>query len=151
MILSEHFTMEEATFSSTASRLGIDNIPDGGQNMNIIEAAEHLEKVRALLGKPLHIDSWMRVPRLNQAVGGAANSAHMSGWAIDFTCPEYGSALDIVNAIVHSGIKFDQCIEEGTWVHISFAPTMRQQVLTAHFENGKKTVYSLGIQESLTT
>ena len=33
-------------------------------------------------------------------------------------------------------VLFDQLIQEGTWVHISFAPTMRGQVLTAHFVNG---------------
>jgi hypothetical protein len=35
-------------------------------------------------------------------------------------------------------------IEEGTWVHISFAPAMRQQVLTAHFD-GDKATYRLGV------
>jgi hypothetical protein len=36
-------------------------------------------------------------------------------------------------------ILFDQLIQEGTWIHFSVAPTMRQQILTAHFADGKAT------------
>jgi len=35
-----------------------------------------------------------------------------------------------------SGIAFDQLIEEGSWVHASFDPRLRGQVLTATFKDG---------------
>jgi hypothetical protein len=131
MNLSEHFTLEEATFSDTAIRQGIDNQPDDKQLENMKIAAEHLEKVRALLGKGINVNSWLRLPVLNVAVGGSKISSHMDGWAIDMTCAGFGNPYAVCKEIESSGIKFDQMIHEyGRWTHISFAPAMRQQKLT---------------------
>lgn len=131
MNLSEHFTLEEATYSETAIRLGIPNQPSTLQLENMKHAAAQMEKVRALLGKPIHINSWLRLPDVNVAVGGSKVSSHMDGWAIDFTCAGFGSPLEVCKAIEKSGIKFDQMIHEfARWTHISFAPEMRGQVLT---------------------
>ena len=74
---------------------------------------------------------------LNRKIGGSVNSAHMDGLAADFTCEKFGKPIDVVKALHKSGIKVDQVIEEGTWVHVSFDPKMRQQFLTATFINGK--------------
>lgn len=131
MNLSEHFTLEEATYSETAVRMGIPNQPSTLQLENMKHAAEQLEKIRALLGKPMHINSWLRLPEVNVAVGGSKISSHMDGWAIDFTCAGFGDPLAVCKAIAASGIKFDQMIHEfARWTHISFAPEMRGQQLT---------------------
>jgi len=129
--LSEHFTLEEATHSDTAIRLGIDNQPSATQLSNMKFAAEQMEKVRALLGKGITVNSWIRLPAVNVAVGGSKVSSHMDGWAIDFTCPAFGNPLAVCKAIEASDIKFDQMIHEfGRWTHISFAPEMRMQKMT---------------------
>ena len=131
MQLSEHFSLEEATYSETAARLGISNQPSDKQLENMKKAAAGMEEIRALLGKSIHINSWLRLPAVNEAVGGAKVSSHMDGWAIDFTCKEFGSPLMVAKAIEDAGIKFDQLIHEyATWTHISFAPEMRMQKLT---------------------
>jgi hypothetical protein len=131
MNLSEHFNLEEATYSETAVRMGIPNQPSTLQLENMKHAAEQLEKVRALLGKPMHVNSWLRLPDVNVAVGGSKVSSHMDGWAIDFTCAGFGTPLEVCKAIEASGIKFDQMIHEfARWTHISFAPEMRGQKLT---------------------
>jgi hypothetical protein len=138
MQLSENFTLEELTFSSTAAARDIDNTPppEVVEHMQILAAG--LEKIRALLGAPLHIDSGFRCPALNAAVRGVPTSAHTTGFAADFICTEFGAPIDIVRKIVADGsIQFDQLIQEGTWVHVSFAPEMRKEVLTAHFVDGK--------------
>lgn len=142
--ISTHFTLEEALFSSTALRLDISNLPAILQKSNISVASNRLEAVRRLLDAPMHVDSWFRCPQLNKAVGGSPNSAHMDGWAIDFTCSAFGEPDDIVRYISESDIKFDQLIAEGNWVHISFDPKMRQQTMTAHFKNGVAT-YTNGV------
>ena len=144
MNLTEHFTLEELTFSPTAERQKINNTPPLEAVAHLTTLAEGLEKVRALLGGPIRISSGYRSPELNAAIGGAKNSAHMSGFAADFVCPSFGSPLDIVKAIAASSIKFDQCIQEGMWVHISFDPDMRREVLTAHFHNGE-AYYTEGV------
>ena len=136
MKLTEHFTLEELTFSETAVRKGIDNSAPLAVIPCLTALAGGLEEVRALLGKPLHINSGYRSAALNRAIGGSKASAHMEGYAADFTCREFGSTKAICQAIADSKIKFDQLIEEGTWVHISFAPTMRRKVMSAHFVGG---------------
>lgn len=142
--LSRHFTLEELTFSQTAIRKGIDNTPSLEKVAHLTRLACCMEQVRALLGGPIRITSGYRSPALNAAVGGAKTSAHMAGYAADFVCPSFGSPLEIVKAIAASSIKFDQCIQEGTWVHISFDPDMRREVLTAHFHHGE-AYYTEGV------
>lgn len=133
-----NFSIEELCFSETAVRLGINNTPSvlALDNLNILIAG--LEQVRTVLNnKPLNINSGYRGPTLNRAVGGASSSAHCFGFAADFTCRSFGTPEQIVKAILSSDIKYDQLIYEGTWVHISFHPQMRQQALNANFSNGK--------------
>jgi putative chitinase len=143
MQLSTHFTLEEATHSDTAIRQGIDNQPSTLQLENMKAAAVGMEKVRALLGKPITVNSWLRLPAVNIAVGGSGKSSHMDGWAIDFTSASFGKPYDVAKAIEASGIKYDQIIHEfGRWVHISFAPEMRQQNLTIFKPDNK---YKAGI------
>jgi hypothetical protein len=145
MQLSDHFALEELTFSSTAVRQGIDNQAPPEVVTHLTILAQTMEKVRTLLGgKPIHVDSGYRCPELNKAVGGVSNSAHLAGYAIDFICPDYGTPLDIVHAIDGSDIDFDQCIQEGTWVHLSVDPAMRRETLTAHFIPGGQTTYTKG-------
>jgi len=139
MKLSIHFTLEELTHSQTADRKGLDNTPNAVALNNLTITACNLEKVRELLGHPIIISSGYRSPAVNRAVGGVATSAHTQGWAVDFICPAFGTPKQIVDAIKAAGVKVDQCIEEGTWVHISFAPTYRNQFLKATFKNGKAT------------
>jgi hypothetical protein len=142
--LSPHFSLLEATHSNTAVIRNIDNTPPADILANMTAAAQQLEAVRSYLAQPMNVDSWYRCPELNAAVGGVGHSSHMDGWAIDFVCPAFGSPEDIVKFLISTGIKFDQLIMENSWVHCSFAPTMRQQVLEAHFVPGQNTTYTNG-------
>ncbi len=121
--LSEHFTLEELTFSQTAARKGLDNTPSKEIVLNLTYTANKLELVRELLGnKPLIISSGYRSPEVNKAVGSTAKrSQHLTGEAVDFTCPQFGTPRQIVKAIQASDIDYDQVILEfDRWVHISF-------------------------------
>ena len=141
MNLSEHFTLDEATYSETAIRQHINNQPDERQLENMKSAAAQLEAVRALSG-PLRINSWLRLPDVNVAVGGSKVSSHMDGWAIDVSSSAH-TPLELCQMVENAGIKFDQMIHEfGRWMHISFAPEMRQQKLTIFKPEGK---YKVGI------
>lgn len=136
--LSENFTLEELTYSETAERLGIDNTPSPAVLENLKLTASKMEEVREVLGgEPIFISSGYRGPTLNRFIGGSTNSAHKTGYAVDFKCPGFGTPEQITRCIQLSGIKYDQLIYEGTWVHISFGPELRQQTLTATFKNGK--------------
>lgn len=133
---SRYFTLDELTFSDTAVRLHIDNTPPASVVDVLKDTAQRLDQVRDLLGHPVSIVSGYRSPQLNTAMGGQANSDHTTGRGVDFICRAFGTPLQICQKIVAAGVKFDQLIQEGTWVHISFDPKMRNQVLTATYANG---------------
>lgn len=131
MNLTSNFTLEEFTFSQEAKRKGLDNTPEKGIFSKLIHTAEQMELVRKVLNdNPININSVYRSPAVNAAVGGSKNSQHMSGEAVDFTCPKFGTPEQIVKAIKNSSIDYDQLILEfGSWVHISFSSKNRRQTL----------------------
>ena len=145
MNLSEHFTLDELTASQTATRKGIDNTPDKATVENLRMLANTLEQVRVLLGgNAIHISSGYRCRTLNRAVGSSDASAHVRGYAVDFTCKGFDNPKEVAQKIAESPIKFDQVIYEGTWIHISCDPKNRRDILTAHFNNGSVS-YTKGI------
>jgi uncharacterized protein YcbK (DUF882 family) len=142
--LSTNFSLAEMTHSATATRRGLSNKPTDYAMGALRITAERMEVVRALLGdKVISVLSGYRSPEVNKAVKGAKNSAHMSGLAVDFICPGFGTPREIVEHLAKNLTGFDQVIEEfGEWVHIGFGPGSRGQVLTARKVDGK-TVYDV--------
>lgn len=133
--LTEHFTLEEFVTSQSAARLGLPNKPGGQELVNIKRTAEVMERVRKLLGeKPVTVSSGYRSAAVNRAVGGASNSAHIVGLAVDFTVPGFGTPLEICHALApHIGdLGVDQLIHEfGAWVHLGLSTgAPRRQALT---------------------
>jgi hypothetical protein len=85
----------------------------------------------------MRVNSWLRLPDVNLAVGGSKVSSHMDGWAIDCSSSAH-TPYELCQLVLKAGIKFDQMIHEyGRWMHISFAPEMRQQALTIYKPEGK--------------
>ena len=83
MKLSPHFTLEEMTVSDYAARLGLDNTPQNEHLMNMRRLAAFLESLRALLNKPISINSAYRSPKVNAAIRGSKTSQHCHGTAAD--------------------------------------------------------------------
>jgi hypothetical protein len=163
MNLSDHFTLEELAQSDTAVRLGIDNTPSEAVIAHLKVLALGLERIRAVLGRPITIKSGYRCEALEKLLcakdfaawctrhGKAqasawpeyfAGKAHPHGYAADFICPGFGTPVEIVRAAKAAGFKFDQLIEEGTWVHASFDPRLRGEVLTARFDSHGTPTYT---------
>lgn len=124
--LSPHFSLEELT----ATKTGLPNVADSGVQARLAHTAAGMEQVRAILGHGIDVHSGYRSPAVNAAVGGSKTSDHMLGDACDFVCLDFGTPMEVAEAILASGIKFDQLIREYGWVHISFGPRMRQMTLT---------------------
>lgn len=139
--LSPNFSLEELT---TTQHRELGNTPSPGVLANLTKTAERMEDVRVVLNRqPIHVSSGYRSKAVNKAVGGSPTSDHMTGHAVDFVCPKFGSNYHVARAIQDSGIKFDQLILEYGWVHISFGPRMRQQVMT---KKSAKAPYVEGLQ-----
>jgi hypothetical protein len=131
--LSAYYTLARLAHSDTARSRGIDNAPPPEVLGNLRRVARGLDRVRRLLGHRLDIASGYRSPALNAAVGGAPQSQHTRGEAVDFCCPGYGPPAAVARAIRDSDIAFDQCILEfGRWVHLSFSAAPRRRTLTIY-------------------
>lgn len=132
--MTPHFPFDELTFSQTAIRAGIKNEPNKTERENLYVLAQMLEAIRVILGhNPMHSNSGFRCYDLNTLLGGSVTSQHMTGCADDFTCRKYGDPKKICKRIVDSDIGFDQLINEGRWVHVSWALHPRRSILTASF------------------
>jgi len=119
MNLSENFTLEELTFTNHRE---YDNTPNQVQIDNLTRLAEFLETVRALLGKPILVDSGFRSPEVNHAVGSTSVSQHLRGCAADIRVPGMTPA-EVVKAIYDADLPYDQLILELGWTHISIPNT----------------------------
>lgn len=142
MSLGKHFTIEEMTRSDAAEQLKIANTYTQAEYNNLKALVENiLDPLRIKVGKPITINSGFRNERVNRAVGGAATSQHRFGQAADLVIKGM-TTREIVNLIIDMKLPYDQLIEEfGSWVHVSFSPRNRREVLQAKKVNGK-TVYS---------
>lgn len=139
--LTAHFALEE--LCATEHR-EFDNTPPPEVVATLRNTAARMEQVRKLLGgRVISVSSGYRSRALNRAVGGAATSAHLTGHAVDFNCYGFGDPLAVCRALAESDLPFDQIIEEGTWVHVSFDPRLRRQVLTRRAGGG----YGLGLPD----
>ena len=123
--LTPHFSLAELTVTNTK----LDNTPSKEVVEVLRTTAFYMEKVRDLLGEAIKVNSGYRSPDVNRAVGGSANSSHLYGYAVDFVTNNL-TPLEVATAIAKSSLKFDQLIYEKTWVHISFDPRMRGNILT---------------------
>lgn len=125
MQISKHFSYQELTVSELAARNGWDNTPSANELENLKRLADMLEQVRALLGKPIIINSAFRSKQVNDAVGSRDSSQHRIGCAADIRV--VGMNPDqVCQAIIASDIQYDQIIREfydpekgGGWTHIS--------------------------------
>jgi hypothetical protein len=119
--LSSHFLLSEFLTSQTALRWRIPNAPPPNVRAALGELATSiLQPLRDTVGCPLHVDSGYRSPGLNHAVGGAASSAHVSGFAADLKPAGKGVSLrQLFNAVIELKRPYDQLIwEYGSWVHV---------------------------------
>lgn len=133
--MGKYFTINELTKSSTASRLHINNTPSQEVKDNLNKLIDNvLDPLRGLYGKPIIVNSGYRCPKLNKAVGGARNSQHLIGQASDIrtVTNTKESNKQLFDIIRNSKLPFDQLINEYdfNWVHVSYGPRNRRQVLT---------------------
>lgn len=149
-----YFVGADAFRSETADRNAIDNTLydpslQGDVDANLRNTFSQMNVVRGIILKaPVLVHSMYRCLSVNAMLGSKNTSQHTKGEAIDFTCPAFGSVMDIVKELAASSIQFDQLIQEcaasptGGWVHASFIihGTPRRQILVT--DDGKSnTLY----------
>lgn len=138
--LSEHFSLEEFTFSETANKYGIKNTPTAAHLNTMKHTCNYLlEPLRNLLCKEyktivyIKITSGYRSAALNTKIPGASStSAHCKGEAADLEAYyfvnnkkiiiQYTTLYELIKKWVkEKKISVDQCICEksgsAVWVH----------------------------------
>ena len=151
--ISKHITYDEATVSSKAKELKINNDPDSKQLINMKLLAENIfEKVREHFDTPIYISSFFRSSKLNTKLKGSSTSQHCAnvGAAMDIDADVYKGVTnsEIFNYILEN-LNFDQLIwefgndENPDWVHVSYVSDVlnRKEVLKAYKDKDNKTVY----------
>jgi len=146
--ISNHISYKEAIKSNTATRLGINNIPNDYQITNMVGVAINVfEPLREYVGGPIKINSFFRCEALNRAIGGSSRSQHCEGRAIDLD-DTFGHKTNAeMFHYIRENLNFDQLIWEfgndknPDWVHVSYVSKEenRGRVLQAEIINGKTT------------
>ena len=149
MQLSKSFTLNELTKSQEALRLGIANIPNEEQILNLkILCEKILQPIRDFYGMPVSVSSGFRSPELCKAIGSSSTSQHTRGEAADFEI--FSIANKALAEFIVANLDYDQCILEfwnenepnSGWVHCSYSSKYnRRQYLKADKVDGK-IVYS---------
>ena len=144
--ISEHVSYKEGVRSNTATRLDIDNTPDGYAEANMAAIAYSIfEPLRKWVGGPIKINSFFRSKKLNQAIGGSSRSQHCQGRAMDLDDTfGYKTNAEMFNYIADN-LNYDQIIwefgddENPDWVHVSYVSEdeNRGRALRAYKEKGK--------------
>jgi len=132
--LSPHFTLAELTKTKT----GIENVPNEEQVNNLKRVCGWLEQLRRrwnnLYGDgddPIIINSGFRSPEVNKAVGGWAQSNHLTGCAVDIRCIGIEQALRYAAILLDISDQnkedYDELLVEQKgsviWIHFAVRPT----------------------------
>ena len=126
--LSQHFTLGEFTRSKYPE---VYNIPSHEAIANLKRLCVWLEVLRNKVGHPIVINSGYRSPQLNRKVGGAANSNHLTGCAVDIRTSGYEQAICyaaiLINYAKESAQEFDELLIEknrygAIWLHFAVRP-----------------------------
>jgi zinc D-Ala-D-Ala carboxypeptidase len=130
--ISKYISYKEATYSSTAVRLGIKNDPNENQLKNMQNLGTlYFDRLREHFKKPIYISSFYRSAALNERVKGAIYSDHMAndndaGIDIDMD----GRGIPSNNKIFYytrDSLPFYKLIAEFpvkgklSWVHVSIS------------------------------
>ena len=136
--LSPHFTLGEMTRSN--SHPEVYNIPSHEAIANLTNLTKWLEVLRERAaspdpskgrGEPIIINSGYRSPQLNRKIGGAANSNHLTGCAVDIRTSGMEQAICyaaiLINYAKESQLDFDELLIEknrygAIWLHFAVRP-----------------------------
>lgn len=96
--ISKHFYLDEYTCRCKRPECGAPKYPKSFF-VDLIEA------VRKECNFPFFVNSWVRCPFWNRAVGGASDSIHMTGYAIDIGCTNSKRRAKLIHALLKRGFS----------------------------------------------
>ena len=127
--LSPNFTLGELTKSG--SHPEVYNIPSHEAIANLANLSKWLEVLRERAGTPIVINSGYRSPQLNRKIGGAPNSNHLTGCAVDIRVSGMEQLIRYAAILLdyadESKQDFDELLIEknrygAIWLHFAVRP-----------------------------
>ena len=113
--LTEHFCLDEFTYSGIAVDNAINNQPPPCACLALQNLAVGLlEPLRLLYGAPIAILSGYRNEKVNRLAGGVVTSQHLKGEAAD--CYVADGPEKLLDVLQCSGLVFDQAILYGQFI-----------------------------------
>lgn len=137
--ITEHFSSKEFMGDSW-------EMPTAFQIANgILLANNVLEPLRKAVGIII-VTSWFRDVKFNKHVGGADDSQHLDGKAVDIQTNDV--SLDMAFAWIINNLNYDQCILEKDakgrrWIHVSYNNGNNRREALKSSWNGKKMIYEV--------
>lgn len=119
LIDTKYFKGCEITYSYVAEQNNIDNTPTDETIIdNLNYTLQRLNDIREGYGKPIYINSGYRCPQLNKEVGGAEDSYHIKGLAVDIRWDNELVKYIINNCQFHKAIR--EKVGKTKWLHLQF-------------------------------
>ncbi len=125
--ITEHFTLEELTYSATAKAKGLKNEPNAVQTVHLCRMTyDVLEPFRQRWGAPIRITSGFRgFEKIAKLANSSATSVHPEGLAVDMQPEDMSRIKEFKQAfrdyLHEENIPYDQYIDEtrngSEWVH----------------------------------
>lgn len=116
--ITTHFAWKEAL---CLKKWELCAIPHDQQTYeNIIKTANKLEEIRSIWNKPIIVTSWYRPRSYNTHIGGAMQSGHMFGMAVDFQVHKvdcYSARQVLRSKLEPLNIRMENKIG-ANWIHI---------------------------------
>lgn len=138
MKLEKNFKLSEFTYSPTAVKHNIPNTPSKLVVARLKLLCEQiLQPLRESVLKPIKISSGYRCLKVNEMVGGVPSSQHTLGQAADIVINGM-TPYEIGKKVIELNLPFDQLIFYETFVHISYSPRHRRQILYNKSYRGKR-------------
>lgn len=140
--ISEHISFKEATYSQTASKLKIKNVPTESHIKTMKVTAEKVfQPLREWAEHPIRINSFYRSADLCEAIKSSRTSQHTKGQAIDLSTMGEKTNAELFNYI-KDNLDFDQLIwefgsdDEPKWIHVSYVnkKANRNRILRAKYK-----------------
>lgn len=144
----EYFTIEELSKSTTAINKKINNTPGIEETKALTLLVDKvLDPLRKAWGRPIIINSGYRCEKLNKLVGGATNSDHKYGKAVDMEdyTRDPKKNKELFDLIRKLKLPYKQLINEYdyNWIHISYDENNLKQETLQAIKVKTKTIYTI--------
>jgi hypothetical protein len=99
-------------------------VEDGATSLHVIAKTKDIQLAARLVARLGTVSSILRTKEHNRAVGGAPNSYHLIGRAIDVARRAHVKHADLHATLAAAGFNIIESLDEGDHSHFAFGPRM---------------------------